>query len=51
MLHELTPVVSSLEDAYMALTKDEVEYHSTTSGIHPDHEGAHTAAEPEGANR
>jgi ABC-2 type transport system ATP-binding protein len=55
VLHELTPVVSSLEDAYMALTKDEVEYHSTTSGIHPDHAGAHADApassEPDGANR
>jgi len=27
-LHELTPVRSSLEDAYLELTKDEVEYHS-----------------------
>jgi ABC-2 type transport system ATP-binding protein len=27
-LHELTPVVGSLEDAYMALTQDEVEYHA-----------------------
>ncbi|MGO1539461.1 MAG: ABC transporter ATP-binding protein [Leucobacter sp.] len=29
-LHELTPVSSSLEDAYLALTRDDVEY-STTS--------------------
>lgn len=27
-LHELTPVRQSLEEAYMALTQDEVEYHS-----------------------
>ena len=28
-LHELTPVHGSLEDAYMQLTADDVEYHST----------------------
>jgi len=28
VLHELTPVSRSLEDAYMSLTADEVEYHS-----------------------
>lgn len=28
VLHELTPVVGSLEDAYLALTKDDVEYHA-----------------------
>ena len=28
VLHELTSVVGSLEDAYLALTQDEVEYHS-----------------------
>lgn len=31
-LHELTPVGSSLEDAYLQLTADEVEYHSTPVG-------------------
>ncbi|WP_298459508.1 ATP-binding cassette domain-containing protein [uncultured Cellulomonas sp.] len=30
VLHELTPVARSLEDAYMSLTADEVEYHSTS---------------------
>ncbi len=35
-LHELTPVSASLEDAYMSLTADEVEYHSTTAGLHLD---------------
>lgn len=30
VLHELTPVTGSLEDAYMSLTQDAVEYHSTT---------------------
>jgi ABC-2 type transport system ATP-binding protein len=28
VLHELTPVSGSLEDAYLALTQDEVEYHA-----------------------
>ncbi|WP_423919283.1 ABC transporter ATP-binding protein [Frigoribacterium sp. 2-23] len=28
VLHELTPLVQSLEDAYMALTQDSVEYHT-----------------------
>ncbi len=28
VLHELTPAVGSLEDAYLALTQDEVEYHA-----------------------
>lgn len=30
VLHELTPVQASLESAYMSLTADAVEYHSTT---------------------
>jgi ABC-2 type transport system ATP-binding protein len=29
VLHELTPMASSLEDAYLALTQDDVEYRST----------------------
>ena len=28
VLHELTPTVGSLEDAYMQLTADDVEYHA-----------------------
>ena len=32
MVHELTLVRSSLEDAFMALTADSVEYHATTEG-------------------
>ena len=28
MLHELTPLAGSLEDAYLALTEDDVEYHA-----------------------
>ena len=39
VLHELTPVTGSLEEAYMNLTAGEVEYHS---GVPTD--GAHTAA-------
>ncbi len=33
VLHELTPVKGSLEDAYMALTQESVEYHSTNTGL------------------
>jgi ABC-2 type transport system ATP-binding protein len=33
VLHELTPTVGSLEDAYMQLTADDVEYRSSTGGI------------------
>jgi ABC-2 type transport system ATP-binding protein len=52
VLHELTPVTGSLEDAYMALTQDSVEYHSTTNGLHPDHPGADLAlSSTEGANQ
>jgi ABC-2 type transport system ATP-binding protein len=43
VLHELTPVNGSLEDAYMALTQESVEYHSTNTGltrVDPDHPGA-----------
>jgi ABC-2 type transport system ATP-binding protein len=36
VLHELTPVTGSLEDAYMVLTQDSVEYHSSTTALHPD---------------
>ena len=31
LLHELTLVRSSLEDAFMTLTADSVEYHATTA--------------------
>ncbi len=33
VLHELTPTVGSLEDAYMQLTADDVEYRSSNGGI------------------
>ncbi|MBK5250512.1 MAG: ABC transporter ATP-binding protein [Actinomycetales bacterium] len=45
-LHELTPVKASLEDAYMKLTADEVEYHSTPTPASSDVETS-----PEGALR
>jgi ABC-2 type transport system ATP-binding protein len=32
VLHELTLVRSSLEDAFMTLTADSVEYHASTEG-------------------
>ena len=32
VLHELTPIKASLEDAYMSLTADSVEFHSTPTG-------------------
>jgi len=52
VLHELTPVIGSLEDAYMALTQGSVEYHSTTTGLHPNHLGADLApSSTEGAAR
>ena len=28
VLHELSPLAGSLEDAYLSLTRDEVEYHA-----------------------
>lgn len=31
VLHELTPLSASLEDAYLELTQDDVEYHSEVS--------------------
>jgi len=31
VLHELTPLTASLEEAYLELTQDEVEYHSSTT--------------------
>ena len=34
VLHELTPVKASLEDAYMSLTADSVEFHSAPTGEH-----------------
>jgi ABC-2 type transport system ATP-binding protein len=40
VLHELTPQKASLEDAYMALTGDSVEYRATTSEARTDLEHA-----------
>ncbi|HEY8721161.1 ABC transporter ATP-binding protein [Pengzhenrongella sp.] len=50
-LYELTPVTGSLEDAYMSLTQDSVEYRSTTNALHPDHAGADAPKIPEGSQR
>ena len=44
VLHELTPVTGSLEDAYMSLTQDSVEYHSTDSGLNPETHGDYAGA-------
>ncbi|MEQ4519078.1 ATP-binding cassette domain-containing protein [Pseudarthrobacter sp. B907] len=43
MIYELTPLQASLEEAYMELTKDEVEYHSliTTGASAPAQAGGH----------
>jgi len=43
MIYELTPLQASLEEAYMELTKDEVEYHSliTTGANAPAQAGGH----------
>jgi ABC-2 type transport system ATP-binding protein len=35
VLHELTPLTGSLEDAYMSLTQDSVEYRSSTDALDP----------------
>ena len=55
VLHELTPVKGSLEDAYMALTQEAVEYHSGEAGLTdpaPDPAGADLAfSSMKGANR
>ncbi len=37
VLHELTPVTSTLEEAYMALTSDAVEYHTGAVADHIGH--------------
>jgi ABC-2 type transport system ATP-binding protein len=37
VLHELTPVTSTLEDAYLALTADEVEYQTQAADTHLGH--------------
>jgi ABC-2 type transport system ATP-binding protein len=42
-LHELTPVRASLEDAYLTLTQDDVEYRSE--------DAAHATTTPEGSRR
>lgn len=44
MLHELTPVTSTLEDAYMALTADSVEYQTDSAQNHIGHGAAGATA-------
>jgi ABC-2 type transport system ATP-binding protein len=48
LVYELTPQLSSLEDAYFDLTKDEVEYHSHLTG---GPAGAQPAAAPATAGK
>ena len=38
-LHELTPVAASLEEAFMELTRDSVEFHGAST-VHPDRKAA-----------
>jgi len=40
VLHELSPQQASLEEAFMVLTRDEVEFQATTTTHADDHEGA-----------
>jgi ABC-2 type transport system ATP-binding protein len=40
VLHELAPQQASLEEAFMVLTRDEVEFQATTTTHADDHEGA-----------
>lgn len=49
VLHELTPMHGSLEDAYMQLTAEEVEYHSTP--VPAPHAGVPAPAPTEGVLR
>ncbi|MFC8924154.1 ABC transporter ATP-binding protein [Cellulosimicrobium sp. NPDC057127] len=52
VLHELTPVTSTLEDAYMALTADAVEYQTESAQAHVGHGAAGAPAQSfEGAQR
>ncbi|MBD8080268.1 ABC transporter ATP-binding protein [Cellulosimicrobium arenosum] len=44
VLHELTPVTSTLEDAYMALTADSVEYRTESAQSHIGHGATGTSA-------
>ena len=46
VVHELTPVQTSLEEAYMRLTADDVEYRTTT----PDRTSDRTPARTTGAH-
>jgi ABC-2 type transport system ATP-binding protein len=50
-LHELTLVQSSLEEAFMRLTADSVEYHAGVPGSHPPPHPPHDGDERAGAGR
>jgi ABC-2 type transport system ATP-binding protein len=50
-LHELTPVRSTLEDAYMELTADAVEYRTEPTGAPEQPPDRPTAPQPQGAPR
>ncbi|HEY3436429.1 MAG TPA: ABC transporter ATP-binding protein [Actinotalea sp.] len=49
VLHELTPLRGSLEDAYMQLTAEDVEYHSASMPGSPPGAGPARSAAPAGA--
>ena len=49
VLHELTPLRGSLEDAYMQLTAEDVEYHSSAFPGEPPLRGAVPLPDPRGA--
>lgn len=51
VLHELTPVRASLEDAYLSLTQDEVEYRSEAADGHLARTGSTPAPTQEGSLR
>lgn len=49
LLHELTPLTETLEDVYMAMTQDEVEYRSGAGSAPPPVGGPAPDGEPGGA--
>jgi ABC-2 type transport system ATP-binding protein len=46
LVYELTPLQASLEEAYMQLTKDEVEYRSDEEATHAHRSGQHVQQAP-----
>jgi len=52
VLHELTPSTGSLEDAYLSLTQDDVEYHAGGAvATSPSPSSTSPSSTPEGALR